>query len=213
MSNTLICVAYTQGAGPETLSLFLPTLSPAQQSRINSIKVSEKRLQSLCAHLLARHCLEQYFAGHTPPELCFAASGKPVLPGSEGVYISLSHTRGAVAAAVSDMPIGVDIEGVRAVRPSVEKLFSPQELSLFPEYDRSRRLLALWTRREAQFKCTGESTVRRAPSRSVDSNRMLTRELDGGERGFILSVCAGSAFKDTPRTEVLQLYELISLLQ
>lgn len=81
---------------------------------------------------------------------------------AEGVFFSLSHSRGAAACALSDSPVGVDIEeaegflrrfgGKSASRRLAQSVCTPGELAGEPE---GEALLALWTKKEAIFKRRG----------------------------------------------------------
>ena len=51
--------------------------------------------------------------------MALTRQGKPWFPDHPRVWFSLSHTEGAAAAALSSSPVGVDIERIRPVKPSV----------------------------------------------------------------------------------------------
>ncbi len=117
-------------------------------------------------------------------------SGKWV---ADGVFFSLSHSRGALAVLVSDEPCGVDIEGEVPPRAKnfAEKVLNERELSellTLPERERGRRLLELWSMKESLFKMRGGA---RFSPRDEDTSRDVTvmRASVGGERR-ILSVAS-----------------------
>ena len=71
------------------------------------------------------------------------------------LYFSLAHTVGKVAVAVSDKPVGVDIESIssfekRRVKQLAGKILCDGETAL-----NSAELLKLWTQKESIFKCYG----------------------------------------------------------
>lgn len=70
-------------------------------------------------------------------------------------YLSLSHTDGYVAAAVSDLPVGVDIERTnrRLAKGLYERIVCGNEKALYTAPDNTQ-LLQLWTAKEAVFKQT-----------------------------------------------------------
>ncbi|MBO5789945.1 MAG: lecithin retinol acyltransferase family protein [Clostridia bacterium] len=77
---------------------------------------------------------------------------------SAGEYeISLSHSDGALAVAVSRAPIGIDIERVHTPRGEkmAQRILNEQELAAYestsPE-KKEERLIELWTAKEALFK-------------------------------------------------------------
>ena len=76
------------------------------------------------------------------------------------VFLSLSHSDGAVAVAVSRAAVGVDIERISAPRSErmAERIMTEAEISAFektPEGERERRLIEIWTAKEAIFKSKG----------------------------------------------------------
>ena len=73
------------------------------------------------------------------------------------ISLSLSHSEGALAVAVSRAAVGVDIERVCAPRSDrlAERIMTAEELAdyrLTPDAEREERLIAVWTAKEAIFK-------------------------------------------------------------
>ena len=85
--------------------------------------------QSQAAHaLLARVLRETY--GITQPEFIIGPHGKPYL--ENGPHFSISHTRGAVALAIGEHNMGLDIEAVRSFHQRVpERIMSREEYDWF----------------------------------------------------------------------------------
>ena len=104
----------------------------------------------------SRHLLEnaQKDRGETW-EIAHNTLGKPMIPG--GPEISISHTNGAAAVAVSDRPVGVDIECIRAVRPNLPKrVMSPKELLWYhAQKEDTKAFFTLWTLKESYYKYLG----------------------------------------------------------
>ena len=74
-----------------------------------------------------------------------------------GVKLSLSHSDGAVAVAVSREAVGIDIERVHRPRAQriAERIMTDAELVRYertPPEQRQRRLIEIWTAKEAIFK-------------------------------------------------------------
>ena len=73
------------------------------------------------------------------------------------IYVSLSHSNGALAVAVSRAPVGVDIEHVHSPRSEriAEHIMSAAELAEYertPAEEKEERLVEIWTAKEAIFK-------------------------------------------------------------
>ena len=90
--------------------------------------------------------------------------GKPYLEGIRG-YISLSHTKNAIAVAVSRREVGIDIESIvslnRLGTPSDEQSLLTRTMSdeeqkeIREAVNPSVKFTELWTRKEAVFKYLG----------------------------------------------------------
>ena len=87
--------------------------------------------------------------GAVLPEIKKTPNGKPYFPSRPEVYFSLSHTGTHVLCALSDSPIGVDIESPRDISPRALKFFClPGELDHFDPLD-------LWVLKESYIKLVG----------------------------------------------------------
>ena len=89
--------------------------------------------------------------------------GKPYFEGRNDLFFSVSHCRGAVAVAVHDEEVGVDIEEISRYRESLENYVLSEEESReygveSREYgvgSREGRFIEIWTKKEAAFKYYG----------------------------------------------------------
>lgn len=90
--------------------------------------------------------------GFPIPTVSFSATGKPCFLDSP-ICFSLSHTRGLCAVAISDRPVGVDIEIRKSGYPChlVERSLCEAEKNVY-DGDFTR----IWCRKEAVAKMTGE---------------------------------------------------------
>ncbi len=131
----------------EQLSLWESWLAPEKRQRIDRLP-GKKRLQSLCGDALARQMLGERL-GIPPEEVVFSynANGKPV---TRGAWFSVSHSGEQVCCAVSDVPVGVDLEQVRTAPRRLQKAFGQEQQP-------NEAFFRLWTKREALAKCRGDS--------------------------------------------------------
>lgn len=83
------------------------------------------------------------------------SSGRPIFCGIDA-FVSITHTAGMAAAAVSALPLGIDIERRSRVSPrAAERMFSLQEKCWMQQTDLADPFALLWTLREAYAKWTG----------------------------------------------------------
>lgn len=130
---------------PKNMDLILHFLS----------KSKEIRPTSEAAYRLLFYLLRKHKAPVHPKRLTFTKAGKPYFRGSR-VYISLSHSSGFVAAAISPYPVGIDIEGVRPVSDRAKlaaRLFSPAEAEKMADPTATDEdYIRLFTKKEAYLK-------------------------------------------------------------
>ncbi len=83
--------------------------------------------------------------------------GKPFFPQSPHFHFSISHTKTAVALAISSAPIGIDIESVHRSlsSPLLKRICSPDEYLQY-EHSSTREKITLWTLKEAYAKYKGK---------------------------------------------------------
>jgi 4'-phosphopantetheinyl transferase len=126
---------------------------------------------------------------------------KPRIHGPVGFgLLSLSHTRGLVAAAVSDaVELGIDVEAHDPRHDAVgiaESYFRPEETRLVQTGDDVRRretFLRLWTLKEAFVKATGERLGRRLQSFGF--------QLDPLSLSFVEDAPSGTRSGDSTRSD------------
>lgn len=138
----------------------------------------------------ARELLAHALALDAPPALVYGAHGKPELE-QGGLRISLSHTRGAVACAVSESPVGVDVEPLgRPVRDwerLAQRYYTPEEQSCA---DSPERFLEIWTRKEAYLKRDGHGlSMPLGQINTLSVPEISTRIVNG----FVVSFCGEPA--------------------
>ena len=86
---------------------------------------------------------------------------KPFIKGKKDLFISISHSENCVAAAVSSKPIGVDVQKIKQIKPSlIKRALTPLEQEFANSNDVSA-FYRLWTAKEALIK-TGEYTYSEA---------------------------------------------------
>ncbi len=134
----------------------------------------------------ARELLRLTLGKETLPPLQYDAHGKPYLEGM--CCFSISHTRGAVAAAVSQQPVGVDVE--RADRQIPMKLRQRYLTAAEQAYAAdAKRFLEIWTRKEALLKRDGRLQMPFRMMETCGRPDIVTAE----ENGFLFSFCGQPA--------------------
>lgn len=157
------------------------------------------REQSEAAHSLLKKELAP-FLGCNASKIIIAKddNGRPFVLGRADVFISISHTKGAVMVGFSDRPLGVDIEQVKIRRKSVEnRIFTKSESTLVDLSDNENKaFFTLWTLKESYLKAIGTGFADNAKSieflnvaNPVKSNCEAFAFETGEYNGCVFSVC------------------------
>jgi phosphopantetheinyl transferase len=152
---------------------------------------SEKtKKEKFCAWKLLEYALFHAF-GKRIEEIAFAKSAQGKWT-CDFCHFSLSHSENAVAVALSDSPIGIDIEQIKPVKNRekvAKKILTEKELE---EYQRlplqsqaaNEFLLKIWTKKESIFKRGGFASF--LPSRiSANEDTTTKKVVIAGEEYFL----------------------------
>lgn len=180
-ADTVASVLLTERCG-DLAPVAGQVLTSGERARADAYRDAADRRDFRAAHLLVRQVAAR-LTGTSPDALaviqqcarCGGPHGRPVIAGHPDTHISLAHTRGAVIAAASAEPVGVDIESLRRPRfdPALlAPVLTAGELQAVSESaNQHAAVLRQWVRKEALVKA-GEGSLDRL------------RELDLGHLGI-----------------------------
>lgn len=136
----------------------LRVLPPERRERLLRLKPEEKWREPLCAYLMLCMALRSRYGWKELPPIALTDRGKPYFVAFPDIHFNISHTNGAVLVAVSDQPVGVDIEKVRPV--------SQRSMRRLAAAETPEGFFQSWVRREARAKRSGDgvSTMMRSES-------------------------------------------------
>lgn len=156
---------------------------PGERAKeIQSVTNPQLKLQKISSWKLLEKAVADSF-GYRLNELNLSrnANGKWTC---DKLFFSLSHTAGQVAVAVSDKPVGVDIESFSAFeKRNVEKL-ADRILCDNERLTDNAEILRLWTKKESIFKCFGGEVF--SPDK-IHTADYPVRTVEYG--GYCVSVC------------------------
>jgi len=168
----------------------LAAVSAQRREQALRYRQERDRRLSVAAYRLLQRALKA--EGHHLdglPQFIHDNRGKPLLEGYPDICFSLSHCREAVACALNDQPVGIDIESIGhydeevAVHVMSEKELQEIKASSMPEAAFTR----LWTMKESLYKLTGDDHGGDIRHMLDDTSRV--RFLTWDYPRFIVSVC------------------------
>jgi len=150
----------------------------------------DRRL-SVAAYLLLKRALREVFGLNENPRLTLGHNGKPYLPDHPEIHFNFSHCPRAAVCAVSNRPIGIDVEAIAPVDWVVaERVLSTMELSEVRSVaDPDVAFARFWTRKEAFVKLTGDGLEEPRLQQLLDTSagcNFSTSVFPAG--GYVLSV-------------------------
>ncbi|MEF9839627.1 MAG: 4'-phosphopantetheinyl transferase superfamily protein [Lachnospiraceae bacterium] len=134
---------------------FLPIKRQDQIHRYRNM--ADKKL-CMIAYLLLRYGVRQEYGIREELEFDYLDCGKPILRNYPRIHFNMSHCRLGAVCAISNQPIGVDIQDISTFDLEVAKLVcNKQELEQIQNAsDQGLEFCKLWTAKESVIKKSGE---------------------------------------------------------
>ena len=132
-------------------------LSSYRLEKLQKQKSETARRQGIGAELLLIRALRERLGEITLPlEIGTDPGGKPFLKGMD-LFFSLSHSGDLAACALSDEPIGLDIQKQSRFREDfIQRFYSPDERQAVLESDdRDGAFTEIWAKKESYLKAIG----------------------------------------------------------
>ena len=135
----------------------LPLLSEQRREQVLRFKFELGRKTCAMAYMLLRRALHEEYGIDEAPVFEYGEHGKPFIIGHPDIHFNFSHCREAVACAVSNQPIGIDVESIREFTESLVRYTMNDEEAREIESadDPTRAFIRFWTMKEAKLKLSG----------------------------------------------------------
>ena len=125
---------------------------------------------------------------HPTPTFLYNDYGAPYIEG--GPYFSISHCKRGIAVAVSENPIGIDIEAIRTFSPELmRKTMNEDEQlritsSAIPEVE----FIRFWTQKEALLKLQGTGIISDLHHVLTHAHDVSWTEISPLDKGYICTI-------------------------
>ena len=169
----------------------LNDISGQRREQALKFKFELGQRQCVLAYLLLKKALCEEYGITENPLFEYSEHGKPFIMGHPEIHFNLSHCREAVACAVGDHPVGIDVECIREYKDSLARYtMNDEELRQIAAADRSDvAFIRLWTMKEALLKLTGRGISENMKTVLADAADYRFTIVECRERGYIYSVC------------------------
>lgn len=131
-------------------------LPQERQKRINRYRLIQDKNAAVVSWAMAQYLLKKEF-GLVNWSVTYNAYGKPLLKDYPDIYFNISHCKNGCLCAVSDQPIGVDIQDITKFHWSIaEHACCFEELKVLESVeDPAQSFTTMWTIKESILKMTG----------------------------------------------------------
>ena len=132
---------------------------------------------------------------HPTPTFLYNEYGAPYIEG--GPHFSISHCKTGIAVAVSEKPIGIDIEAIRTLKPELmRKTMSPNEQQRITSSTKpEEEFIRLWTQKEALVKLQGTGIITDLHHILDDIQDIVWTEIIHPSSNYICTICKGRGEK------------------
>lgn len=154
--NVLYTVLDIQRISDDDLGSMKRYLPEYRLRKARRYRRREDMVNCVVSYFLLGHILKKHFGEELPSTPEFNQYGKPLF-GKLGIEASISHCSGGVCCAVSDKPVGADIEKVITDYQGIMgSVLSDNERLLLQISDHPERSFTeFWTMKEAYLKMKG----------------------------------------------------------
>lgn len=198
----------------DTLIASLP-FGESERERILSIKNPAAQKNSLSALLCLNKLIKRARLDGEELSIIREKNGKPRFA-SLPYHFSISHSRELCAVALSSVNVGLDLEYIdesRNAEALSRRFFSPEEHSrLCESRNKLEDFFALWTKKEALAKLSGEGLASICRGQIIDGSQYSFKEykltLNGADAR--LALCFE---KDAPSIAINDTYEEIKIYE
>ena len=122
------------------------------------------------------------------PTFLYNDYGAPYIEG--GPHFSISHCKRGIAVAVSENPIGIDIEAIRTFSPDLmRKTMSPAEQQrITSSATPDQEFIRLWTQKEALLKLQGTGIISDLHHVLTHAQDVSWTEISPLDKGYICTI-------------------------
>ena len=145
----------------DSVQAMLPRVSEQRRAQALQFKHAFGQYACLKSYLLLQDLLREHYGIEGDLVFSYNEHGKPMLKEVSNIHFSISHCKEAIAVAVADRPVGIDVETLRMPSEALaEKVMDKGEKLRFDISDTPEDFFtAIWTAKEAVMKCRGTGIV------------------------------------------------------
>lgn len=168
----------------------IATLPPQRREVAMRYKHMQGQMESAVSYRLLCKALMEVYGINGQPTFQANAHGKPSMIEYPDIHFNLSHCKHAILCAVSDFPIGVDVERIGRYNETLASYcmnsLEIQQIkdSLHPELEFTK----LWTQKEAVVKLRGTGLAEGVKDILTNARGIRVQTFVQEDKGYVYSV-------------------------
>ena len=164
-----------------TFQFLLQFIRQEKQERILKQKIKQNADNMLIGEILAKVAIKKTL-GIDISKQKFVCNeyGKPYLANCPDVHFNISHSGQYAVCAVSDKPVGIDIQKISEYNTAVAKrVCSAKELKhIETSTDKSSEFIKLWTQKEAVIKMYGTGIANSDIKNCLNNQNLQSQKIE-----------------------------------
>ena len=174
----------------QEVARLLPIVSP--QRREQALRYTHTFGQFCCLksyEMLTALLASTPYTLNPTPSFLYNEYGAPYL--ENGPYFSISHCKQGIAVAVSETPIGIDIEAIRPFNEGLMRktMNSEEQTYILSSLNPEIEFIRLWTQKEAYVKMQGTGIIADMHDILCNATNVHWEEILELEKRFICTIC------------------------
>ena len=181
MTPEICLVKVNSPIDENTFQYLLKFVQTEKQERILKQKIKQNADNMLMGEILAKTVIKKTFGiDIAKKKFAYTEYGKPYLLNYPHVHFNISHSGEYVACAVSDKPVGVDIQKIGEYNCDVAKrVCNEKELEQIENsLDKASEFTKLWTQKEAVLKMYGTGIASGDIKNCLDNHNVQSQKID-----------------------------------
>lgn len=181
MTPEIYLVKVNSPIDKNTFQYLFEYVQSTKQERILKQKIKQNADNMLIGEILAKTVIKKTFGIDIAKQnFTYAEHGKPYLSDYSDVHFNISHSEKYVVCAVSDKPVGADIQKIGEYNSDVVKrVCNEKELKLIEDnLDKASEFTRFWTQKEAVLKIHGTGIASDDIKNCLDNHNVQSERIE-----------------------------------
>jgi 4'-phosphopantetheinyl transferase len=177
----------------QEIARLLPLVSEQRREQALRYKHSFGQFCCLKSYIMLCDLLAEWGRVHQlpineQPTFLYNNYGAPYIEG--GPYFSISHCKTGIAVAISENPIGIDIEAIRTFKPELMRktMNLTEQQHIISSTNPDLEFIRLWTQKEAYLKLKGTGIISNLHNTLAQKQDIVWKDVSNLQLEYICTI-------------------------